>query len=669
MTPFDMSYFQTGRAIKINRLNLIYRWLILIVCNLAGGGLPTELNADELQLTLKDGSAITVQMIDQNIRWTDLRESGKLVQRDVPLATIKTLVLSPTQASEQATAVVRLLNDLSSSRYFDRQSAEDQLSDPAIGGPFRSLIESQTDHVEFEVRYRIQRIISRLKRETEIVSSDLDVLTTDNGRQIEGYAGEFSLTGKFRGNDIMFVRSQVSLITKSQKKAPPAESGEELSVEIYHDHKGSFYLNDQAFIGFESTPAGHDLPGDGNVTDSYVPLGLKPETKQNGFVGVSGYRFKFDRLPVRGNSVCVFENTGGRHERFRGVMEFKFCMPNQPAVTAGVREFGLFIARVGHSRDIIMEAYSADGHLLACVESTDQPCVFTGVKSNELITKIRILSNPYLFRVDRTIDNDYAVDSVCFSHPEVATNTPGSDKKSIRLKNGDLLVSHDLNIGNVISTRVNNKPYKIPIDKVDAIQFGKEEVLSETPSWAVLLKDGSLLYVKTGDRFSSEQFPGLEFSRAEIAAIANSKMPIRFPAAGDFEKGNNVVVFPTCRIATDVIFSPAGFSWNKSAIKIQQPLFTGKEDPAEEDPTPQMNSIQYETAWPEDTPTVWLSPPMAQSCKLGRIRLADGQQLSIGPGATFQFESLSQEQVILSAGGQNRIIRIQDVLSIVFPNQ
>lgn len=625
-----------------------------------------ELN---VRISLKNGSVITVQVPDQIIRWTDVAEDGSMVKRDIQLSEIEELVLSSSPASDQVAAIRGYLGDLQSDKYFERQNAEEMLSDPSIGGPFQSLIESQLKHKDFEVRYRIERIISRLDNEVEEADSEFDRLQTAKGQTIYGDAGDFNIQGMYRDQKVEFKRSQISLLSVPGISADAGkQGGKEVKVQMFHDHNGSFYLDGQRFISFEASPAGHELPDKGDITETFIPVGLKLGTEQNGFVGISGYGFKFDLLPVSGKSVCVFENMGNYHKRFRGVMELEFCMPNLASVPAGVNEIGLFIARVGHSRDIIMEAYNADGHLLACVESTDKPCVFTGVKSNELITKVRILSNPHLFRVDRSIDNDYAIDSVCFSTPKPVRHVKNSKTKGFRLKNGDLFSARDLKPDKTVSADVNGKAFDVPIEEVDLLQFARQELRPKTPSWVVLLEDGSLLYVKTGNRFTSNRFPALSFDTSEIVAITTSKNPVRFPAEGDFDQGKNVIVFPTCRIVDEVEFSQRGFTWDISAKKLQQPLFTGKEDPDEEDPTPQIDSILYEKAWPENIPTVWLSRPKTQSPSIGRIRLVDGQQLAIGENASFQLKEMNRNNIVLSVGGRDTTILLKDILSIDLPD-
>ena len=130
-------------------------------------------------------------------------------------------------------------------------------------------------------------------------------------------------------------------------------------------------------------------------------------------------------------------------------------MPNQGSVAAGVMEFGMQMARVNHSRDFIVEAYNADNQLLASVESSDEPCVFSGIKSTQPIAKIRILSNPYLFRIDRAIDEDYAVDSICFSPPVPIDSLTPKDQPSVTLNNGDLLKTNKIKLSGPDAISIN----------------------------------------------------------------------------------------------------------------------------------------------------------------------------------------------------------------------
>jgi len=351
-------------------------------------------------------------------------------------------------------------------------------------------------------------------------------------------------------------------------------------------------------------------------------------------------------------------------------------LPNQTTVPAGVYEIGLFIARSNHSRDFLLEAYNVDGELLAAVEATDQSCVFSGVKANEPITKVRVLSNPYLFRLDRTPDEDFAIDSVCFSPPAPVSIPTDSRPGVIRLKNGDLLrgieISDALNVeylklidetamqslkmdahseaglGELLNSVVavgtekifekalqdrlekTNSPelkealkkvesgwkkrpeatpknsgpgspahlnakmfntikivdeksvsievsqtetMTLPLADLQTIRFaneldgslGKDKKLKigankQGPNtWMAILKDRSALFIEPGEKLTSTTL-NLSFNIEDLAALKCSRNPTRYPEAGDFEKGKQVLVFPTCRIPSDNLkFSADGF--------------------------------------------------------------------------------------------------------------
>jgi len=96
--------------------------------------------------------------------------------------------------------------------------------------------------------------------------------------------------------------------------------------------------------------------------------------------------------------------------------------------------------------------------------------------------------------------------------------------------------------------------------------------------------------------------------------------------------GKRVLVFPTCRIASNnLVFSDTGFEWKASDKKLEQPVQTEEDDEGEEqDPTPDFTSVKYAKNSPEIIPTVWLAPPTSQKPGTGKLRLTDGQQLTLG---------------------------------------
>ena len=785
---------------KTERPHAVGRWL----CKLAFAlSLPVLLVlpattcavAENFQLSLDGGSVITVDVADITIDWTDVTENGDMTKRSVPFSDVKQLLLSKAPASKQVAEVRRYLSLLGSDEYLERENAEEKLSDPDIGGRFKSLIKIRSEKGSFEVRYRIKRILGRLDDIADLPSSEFDRLTLKDGSVFEGDAGDLTINCNFRGNKSSFKRDDLRLISTPIAPPKPLAADEKIEVRMFHKHediddKGEkvpyFYRDDQVLVDFNNAPNGAELVRYAEINETFVPFGLRLDSTTKGYMGISGYPFKFAPLPVSDNSICVTETIGTYPKRFKGVAELRFCLPNQAAVPAGVFEVGLFIARINHSRDFLLEAYNVDGELLASVESTDQSCVFSGVKANEPITKVRILSNPYLFRIDRSIDEDFAIDSVCFS-PPVPVSTPTDSRPGvIRLKNGDLLrgieisdivsaeylklidetamqalktdVHTEEGLGELLNSFVTlgtekifeealqerlekadspelkealrkiesgwkKRPeapeknsgkgslahlnaqmfntIKVVDDKTVSIQVAQTETMTlplaelqtirfaneldgalskekklkigankQGPNtWVAILKDRSTLFVEAGEKLTSTTF-NLSFDAEDIAALKCSRNPTRYPEASDFENGKRVLVFPTCRIASDNLkFSKDGFQWDPADKKIEQPVILDLEDNDEEpeDPTPQFNSISYAEATPEGTPTLWLTPPTGQLAGTGKLRLTDGQQLTLGSENGFKIARFDKRSVVISIDGKEIPIPIEKVLSIEFP--
>ena len=651
-----------------------------------GGG---SVHADDFQISLDQGSVITVDVSNASILWTNVLENGDMSKTTIPFSQIKQLVLSKAPASKQVAEIRKLLNQLGNDDYIARESAEEALSDPKIGGRFRSLIKVRAEDKNYEVRYRLNRVLERIDESAQEGSSEFDILTLTDGTVLEGDAGEFVIESNYRGNPSTFARSAIRLIGQPTAVAASINVNSKIKVNMFHDHETDFYQPDQVLIDFDYAPNGSELSRAASVNDVFIPFGVRMSTPdKEGYVGISGYPFKFSEL-VGANSVCVFEDVGTYSKRFKGITEFKFCMPNQPGVPAGVHEIGMFIARVNHSRDFLFEAYNADDELLASVESTDLPCVFSGVKTNEPITKVRILSNPYLFRVDRDIDVDYGIDSVCFSPPVPVANPMDLEAGSIRLRNGDLLKGDEIAFqadGFAIDLGEGD-PIKLEIDEIQTIRFNtilegqltktekaeaakdkQKQVSKKTKNyWMAVLNDRSTIRVEPGATFTSSTFDKLTFQPDEILGLKSSKNPTRLPSAKDFDKADRIIVFPTCRIASNNLkFTDKGFSWGAADLKLEQPVHVDDDEDAE-DPTPKFTEIEYAKSGPDSTPTVWMNQPKSRAAGTGRMRMTDGQQLTLNGETGFKITNITAKSVSVSVGGNAVEIPLNKIHSIEFP--
>lgn len=646
----------------------------------------TAANAEEFKISLQTGTVITVDVKTPTIKWTRVSDSGESSEETIAIADLKRVILSESPVGKKVETIRQLIANLADDSYQKRENAEEKLSEPETAGQFMEMLQANLDHPKFEVRYRIQRILQKLEdQDSTVRENQFDKLFFNNGTTAEGDLGNLSLDLLYRGRPLILQREQIAMISTPSDIPALDSNDKKIDVQIFHKPLNIFYRVDQTIINFEKSPNGEELRRPADVSQTFIPVGLKLGTEQKGFIGISGYGFKFGpEKRASGNSICVYETVGTYSKRFKGIMEISFCLPNQGSSPAGVMEFGMQMARVNHSRDFIVEAYNADNQLLASVESSDEPCVFSGIKSTQPIAKIRILSNPYLFRIDRAIDEDYAVDSICFSKPVPINSLAPQDQPSVTLNNGDLLKTNKIKLSGPAAISINpvgEQNFKIEFDEIRSINFNhsfQKDPQSFTrlrpkrvlDSWTAMISDGTILFIEPGIPMTSTLFPKVRLELEMLTGMWLTRNPSRFPMKSDFEKGKNVIVFPTCRIIPELVsFVDYGFLWDKRAEKVIQDLKIEGDEKDQDDPTPNMDRITYETASAESSPTVWLKPPRSIKASQGRIILADGQQLALNGNLKFQLVNIQEDTITISIGKETATIPLDQIQIIEFPDR
>ena len=185
-----------------------------------------------------------------------------------------------------------------------------------------------------------------------------------------------------------------------------------------------------------------------------------------------------------------------------------------------------------------------------------------------------------------------------------------------------------------------------------------------------MLPDRSVLKVRPGAEFTSEMFSDLKLQPDQIIGLWMGQNHVRLPASGDFESGEYVMVFPTCRIvSSNVDFTSSGIQWDQ-AVKIEQEIKFDRElnDDEDDDPTPNVDNVDYSESSVEDIPSIWTKPPQLRRSGTGRIRFVDGQQLTLGKGSQFQLARISDGSILISSGNQKMSFPFEEVLSIDLPN-
>ena len=642
----------------------------------AGVVVGAPAHAEELTVVFRRHSVITVELNGTQLPWVSVAKDGSMVDRTIPVGQIQSLFLSKSKSSDLLATVRQNLQLLGDDDYTLREKAEIDLA--KNGGSFRNMLERYTDHPSMEVRHRIERLLKKFARSNS-PPVELDRLVLTDGSVLEGEAKDFKLAADYRGTNLSLERRSVLMLKRPLATIPPTKA-EPARIEIVNQHNQFIAAGQQEFR-FETDTNGNAFPDRANIDRAFTDLGVRfRNAGDKGYVGVSVFSFKYDDLPVGGRSVCLYSQ-GQSRKQFQGVMEISFCVPGNPERPAGVHQAGLFIARVKHSRDLVMEAYDAQGHILATVEATDQQCVFTGVKSNELITKLKIFSNPWLEKLSRKIDVDFAIDTLRISPPIEVNAFSGLafGGRRMRLKNGDLMIARSITVTPDLRWRVRlQEPaaeFIFGMNEVSDISFGMKEKPAE--QWSAMLIDGSIVDVTPGKQLASATLKRA-ISLDEIVGLWPPGTPPRYPLDGDLTRGTSLVVFPTCRVRSAPLrFSARDVSWTKME-KLQQQLVYGRENPRlkenQEDPTPSETRFDWNNRSANQKPTLWNALPSARLPGPGQgvIDLVDGQRLLFGESEATKLKSVERTMFTFVHQGptQNETeikIPIAKIRSIKFP--
>lgn len=657
-------------------------WLGVSSCSLAVGAQEEDTSSRlKCVISLSSGSLLNVEMEDQYLLWTDLATPAKGTQeKQIRLSQTQQIVISKQSGAKQLEMVRRYLSDLKDENgsFEFREIAEKELSKPELGGRYRFIIETEKNHPVLEVRHRIQRILGALNKLETTLMGPLDQIQMRDGGTLNGDIGNQQFECSFRGKPLRLERNQIESITVNSHSQRPAANVQPVAhkTEVVQ-RMDPAWSDNHLFVDFELSPAGEPLASRTDVSNLYVSQGLIMSSEKPGYIGISGYPFRAD-CPPKDNSICVFESVGSAFQRFKGVMEFRFCRPHQNGVQAGVNEFGLFVSRVDNARDFILEAYNSEGHILGTVEASDANCVFMGIRSAEPIAKLRLLSNPYLFNLKRKVDEDFCVDNIYFSPPQKLFHESSNPDPNITTMDGEILVGPWQIKGESVRIVLQGTELamEFPLAEIRSLSSGNavEPLAKGQRIWYAMLKDRTILEVSPSEGLTTGWFDNQKIRSDDLVSLWLAPNGLRFPLLGDFDStGDNagaVLVYPTGRyIVNNLKLSERGVSW-KSSSKRQQDLWIRTGDGgrnSEEDPTPDLLAIDFASTSPEQIPTFWTRSPPNYHANHGRVLLTSGQQFVLGGELGIEFEAVSENSLRINWNGKHQDLPISQISKIVFP--
>ncbi len=643
--------------------------------NSAITGDPQSDAAQEYAVWLKfrDGSLIQATVPDQSVPWLTVQTDGRLIESTINIADIDQLYFTESPASELVAKARRWIDQLSSSEFHERDQAEKRLL--AEGGPYVELIKLSRERIsEPEARFRLERVLKHLTVTTG-PKIELDTLNSDN-RKLEGDVRDWKLVGKIGETPFALDRTALQHVYFENPLTTmiPASSqlAKQIEIQFFTSHEDHFFQEGQVHASFEQDQSGKRIARNQVAHELFHFLGLNLRCEHLGWdIIIAG--FQFTNSVSRNNSIGTYflDPETNNRSRYLGVTEITFCQPGFPKMPAAVEMAGLFLEIVV-PRQHVIEAYNAAGHRIAMLETASERTSFLGLKSNEPISRIRVSPNYALNLPEEELNDDYAIDDICFRGLVRLTDLNRSDKFQLMFKTGEQLYCDMVHFeeGQVVVSdqRFADQPLRFEHGQLasisgPALQPTAMENVNETTDepqyFFVMLSDGSIIKATDTD---SNQVNSLDFGAIPWSRINGfwSGPVARYPGPLDFSHANTVAVYPTCRfLIKEFVIADGQFTIQPESLERMQQnaeLKLGQ-------PDPQVDFANDGLAFDFlSSPTVWLKIPTVVSAQSGIVRLKDGQQFVIDEvDDGFTLDSIEAQSVTISMGGVQLSLSIDDI--------
>lgn len=648
---------------------------------------------------------------DSSFEWKTVAADGTITQNEFKVSDIKSLKFTVSPASDEVARIRGLVAQLASDDYRERHAAERTLLDE--GKPFEKVIEQAQDHKEPEVRYRVDRILSHLKKKKQDnvtrFSIDFDILELKDGRTLEGDIGDWALKGTWNDIEVALDRSNCHLVMDQLPFRTWSETDAETTTvksrsifdefEIFNQQQ----LEDEKIIvgeikeGYELASFDKGARGEKMVSDRDFDVGnlfihrgclLSCET-HNGIVVISGYKFKKSRSRQRSIGNFYVEPQKKKKTSYQGVMRIDFCIPGNGQVPATVNLAGVF-TEIVIPEHTMMEAYNAAGHVIGLTYSARDKTSFLAVRSHEPIAYLKVSANHHL-NVEK-LNKDFAIDDLSYTPPVAApelnfTDLAGEGATQIVVVTRDnqrlLAKSIQFNAAeaklDVESVTEGIADFSVPLDQVVWISMPQSRTINPPADDGVyvMLTDGSVLHCRFEQSLVSTLNPELEIETDSIIGIWNSNAVCRYPQHDDFEHGSVVAVRPLNRIA----FQGGEFDWNNGRFDYQLEDARNIKQAMLSDETPTLTEVALiaHLGIPENEPdpgniffdesdiSVWKSEPPVRAPGTGLLRTNDGQQFVLGGESGFELGDLDGDKLSVSRGLTSVTFALSDIHTLNLP--
>lgn len=630
----------------MNGINLRAAFLLFAI---GIGTIPVHGQEDFL-VTFRDGTIVRSPLKVPKLPWRRVDLQGKLVAEELHLDNVLKMELALTPASHQLLMIRKHLADLQSDNYHARNEAEAGLV--KWGGQFIDVLTAARESPNAEVRYRVGRVLKRLQnKDAKRIDADFDLVTLANGDVVAGDMELEFLYLEFQDQTYRTRREEIRLIERVA--AAPETVNESWVTGSFAAPAERFYqprdvhinfdqgrLN-ETFAKFEPIPLAYVFRGAQLIAD----CGEEPAT-----IVTAG--FAVDQGRSRKNSAATMMDRNTK--KYLGAIQIDFCQPGLEDVPAAVHRVGCYIALVDHPRDFVLNAYSAEHHLVASSEALEKTS-FLGVESSIPIAYVRVQPNRNL-KVDVSEqDDNFVIDDLTFDQPQpVCRSVNGHCIATLR--DQSRLICESIRFDPETSSWI-----AIPLGSLKShaneliFPLGDLATLSlpaseEAPSdearagavWGYF-RDGTQLPLDvTSNPWTVSGHPEWTVSREDLSGIWGGIGPLRFPCDEDLATGKTVIVNPAERwLVADVQVEGGKVSWQSEGAELKEPIELKNSTHA---PDTRSEFMAVEA------PSIWWHKPVDVQLAAGWVRLKDGRKYAIGGDSQIVLSAVEAEAIVLQRG-------------------
>lgn len=598
-------------------------------------------------LVCQNGTTAFVELVDDALPGID-EATGE--PRPLPWSEIRCVIFRKTAETSEREIVAAAISKLDAADYREREDAEAKLLQLPTLQSYRGLLQAELDHPSLEKRYRVARILKQIDRSRSATSrtrsprpalgTEQDIVRLKTGQTRMLKLGQQQIACRWRGQVIQLATDQLERIVTGWPKLTADVDANPRSnrVQVVQTGEQANDWRDAPEWNFAVDRGGFSLEPFHLVHDEFVDRGVRLFSEPNFQVIVADISNVTNDGPVL-KSLCVYDAEKSRRI-FSGKIRVSFCLPDLPEIPAAVDAVGFHLAIIDNPKDVVMDAYDAEGRIITRIEAGGERNQFFGLRSEIPIAFVEMKLNEHLQTLDRDIDKSYSLQTFRHSSPRpVATYLNYRPDYAVRLRSGEVWFVPAL-AWDGSALRINDPvwgPMEISRAEIAAIQGPATPWREPSPRASgcfVKLADGSIFKCDPRDGlFVSERQPSWRVRADEVEAIWFPKDELRYPREDDFsETWQVVLVFPTCRwLLPELKVTPREIAWDarRGEIRLPELLPTIKEVHARENDlvTPRFDSFSLVGSRETQSPSVWFAP--VRSASQPMVLLRNGERFDL----------------------------------------